>query len=138
MKDKKTATTLSFVLGGLGVHKFYMEQHALGCLYLAFCWTLVPAVVGVVEGVRYLRMSPDEFYRLYNAPQLPTHLPDHGMPAVPFLQPSVNVVVNTGQEAAALDPAERIARLYDLLEKGALTREEFDLQKAKILGEGGS
>ncbi len=133
MKEKKTATALSFVLGGLGVHKFYLEQHGWGCLYLAFCWTLVPVVAGVVEGVRFLRMSPDDFYQRYNAPQLPTRLPEHGMPAVPFLQPNVNVVVNTGQEASADDVPGRIARLHDLLEKGALTQAEFDREKAKIL-----
>jgi hypothetical protein len=31
-------------------------------------------------------------------------------------------------------PVEELTKLADMLEKGLLTREEFDLMKAKILG----
>ncbi len=133
MKDKTTATALSIFLGGLGVHKFYLEQHATGIAYLAFCWTLVPAVLGVVEGIALLRMSPETFYAKYNAPQLPTRLPADALPVVPLVQPSVNVVVNNAPGAPGDDVAGRIDRLHALLEKGALTQDEFDEQKAKVL-----
>jgi hypothetical protein len=36
--------------------------------------------------------------------------------------------------AAPLSPVEELTKLADLLEKGLLTREEFDLMKAKLLG----
>ena len=133
MKDKQTATGLSIVLGGLGVHKFYFEQHAWGLVYLAFCWTLVPAVLGVAEGARLLRMTDEEFYQRYNAPSLPTRLPE-GLPIVPGLAaPKVEVVVNN---AVAADAATRIGKLHELLVAGALTPEEFEQQKARILAEG--
>lgn len=37
--------------------------------------------------------------------------------------------------AAAEDPVDKLAKLADLKEKGLLTDEEFDAQKARILGE---
>jgi TM2 domain-containing membrane protein YozV len=51
---KKTSTTavlLSLFLGGLGVHKFYMGQTGLGMLYLVFCWTYIPAIIGFIEAL---------------------------------------------------------------------------------------
>jgi hypothetical protein len=35
---------------------------------------------------------------------------------------------------AAPSPVQELTRLADMLEKGLLTREEFDLMKAKLLG----
>ena len=134
MKSKNTAAALSIFLGGVGAHRFYLEQNGLGAVYLVFCWTFVPAVLGVVEGIRFLSMSGDDFYSRYNAPSLPASLPEKGRPAVPFLQPNINVVVNNAPGGAPTDDtADRITRLHELLEKGALTQEEFDREKARLL-----
>lgn len=35
---------------------------------------------------------------------------------------------------AAPSPVQELAKLADMLQKGLLTREEFDLMKAKLLG----
>lgn len=48
-KTPSTAVLLALFLGGLGVHKFYMGQTGLGILYLIFCWTYIPAIVGLIE-----------------------------------------------------------------------------------------
>lgn len=48
-------------MGGIGVHKFYLGKVGLGILYLLFCWTGVPAVIGLVEGIIYLVQSDQEF-----------------------------------------------------------------------------
>jgi TM2 domain-containing membrane protein YozV len=40
---------LALLLGGLGAHRFYMNQIGWGLLYLAFCWTLIPMLVALVE-----------------------------------------------------------------------------------------
>lgn len=50
-KNPSTAVLLSLFLGGLGVHKFYMGQTGLGILYLIFCWTYIPAIVGFIEAL---------------------------------------------------------------------------------------
>jgi hypothetical protein len=38
------------------------------------------------------------------------------------------------ESAKSMSPVEQLAKLADMLEKGLLTREEFDLMKAKFLG----
>ncbi len=59
------AAALALFLGGLGAHKFYLERPGLGVLYLLFCWTLIPSVVGVVEAVMYAFSSDEDFERRY-------------------------------------------------------------------------
>ncbi len=67
-KSRTTAGILAILLGGLGVHKFYLEQVGLGLVYLLFSCTLVPAIIGFIEGIIYLTMSDDAFYDKYVAP----------------------------------------------------------------------
>ena len=50
-KSAAVAITLAIFLGGLGAHHFYMRRTGLGFLYLAFCWTLVPTVVALIEAL---------------------------------------------------------------------------------------
>ncbi len=47
-KHRGTALLLT-LLGGLGLHRFYLGQVGLGVLYLVFCWTYIPAIVAVFE-----------------------------------------------------------------------------------------
>ncbi len=56
---------LGICLGGIGAHKFYQGKTVLGVVYVIFCWTMVPIVVGFIEGVRYLFMPLDDFYFQY-------------------------------------------------------------------------
>lgn len=48
-KDPTTALLLSFFLGGVGAHKYYVGQDRQGLLRILFCWTLIPSVLGIVE-----------------------------------------------------------------------------------------
>lgn len=48
-KSRTTATVLALLLGGIGAHHFYLGKIGLGVLYLLFVWTLVPAMLGVLE-----------------------------------------------------------------------------------------
>ncbi|PIO02986.1 hypothetical protein COT57_01285 [Candidatus Micrarchaeota archaeon CG09_land_8_20_14_0_10_55_25] len=64
-KSRVTAGVLAILLGGLGAHKFYLGKTGLGVLYLCFCWTLIPALVGLVEGIIYLTQSDEEFEDKY-------------------------------------------------------------------------
>lgn len=56
-----TAGAMGVLIGGLGIHKFYLGAWGWGVLYFLFCWTLVPAILGLVEGTRYLFLSQEEF-----------------------------------------------------------------------------
>jgi TM2 domain-containing membrane protein YozV len=65
VKSKIAAGLLGIFLGGLGIHKFYLGKVGMGILYLIFCWTGIPAVIGFVEGIIYL-CSNDENFQLKN------------------------------------------------------------------------
>ncbi len=54
VKSKIAAGVLGIVLGGLGIHKFYMGKIGLGIVYILFCWTGIPSIIGLVEGIIYL------------------------------------------------------------------------------------
>jgi TM2 domain-containing membrane protein YozV len=64
-KDRTTAGILAILLGGIGVHKFYLGETGMGVLYLCFSWTLIPAIVGFIEGLLYLTKTDEEFQRQY-------------------------------------------------------------------------
>ena len=62
-KSKVTAGVLALLLGGLGIHKFYTGAWGWGIVYIVLCWTYVPALVALGEGIRYLVLSREEFAR---------------------------------------------------------------------------
>jgi len=64
-KNKVAAAVFALLLGGLGIHKFYLGRVGQGVLYLLFCWTLIPAIIGFIEGIIYLTMSDQEFEAKY-------------------------------------------------------------------------
>ncbi len=66
MKDKTTAGLLGIFVGGLGIHKFYLNRPGQGIIYIVFCWTFIPAFVGFIEGIIYLTQSPEDFNARYN------------------------------------------------------------------------
>ena len=65
-KDRITAVVLALILGGLGIHKFYLGRGVQGVLYLLFCWTFIPAVISFIEGIVYLTMTDADFSRKYS------------------------------------------------------------------------
>ncbi len=66
MKNKLVAGIFALILGGIGVHKFYLGRCFQGLLYLVFCWTFIPGIIGLLEGIHYLCMSDASFNRTYN------------------------------------------------------------------------
>lgn len=65
-KNKTVAALLALFLGGFGIHKFYLQRTLSGVLYLLFCWTFIPAILGFIECIRFLLMSEQEFETSYN------------------------------------------------------------------------
>lgn len=63
MKNKTVAALLAFFFGGLGIHKFYLGQVGWGIIYVLFCWTFVPAIVGFFECIIYLLESDSQWQR---------------------------------------------------------------------------
>ena len=66
MKNKVAAGVLAILLGGLGVHKFYLGKLGQGILYLIFSWTGIPSIIGLIEGILYLTQTDEEFNAKYN------------------------------------------------------------------------
>ncbi len=64
-KSRIAAALFAFFLGGIGVHKFYTGRVVWGILYILFCWTFIPAIIALVEGIIYLTMSDEAFARKY-------------------------------------------------------------------------
>lgn len=66
MKNKTTAALLAFFLGGIGIHRFYLNQTGLGFLYLVFCWTLIPAFIAFIDFIIFLTKDERSFNLKYN------------------------------------------------------------------------
>lgn len=64
-KSKLAAALFAILLGGLGVHKFYLGRVGWGVLYIVFFWTFIPAILGLIEGIIYLTMSDEAFAAKY-------------------------------------------------------------------------
>ncbi|MHB1331454.1 MAG: TM2 domain-containing protein [Sulfuriferula sp.] len=60
-KQRGTAILLAIFGGSIGLHKFYLGQTWQGVLYLVFCWTFIPLIFGVIEGLNMAFMSEDDF-----------------------------------------------------------------------------
>ena len=60
-KSKVTAGLLALFLGGLGIHKFYLGAWGWGIIYIVCVLTYIPAIMALIEGIRYLTLSEEEF-----------------------------------------------------------------------------
>lgn len=62
MKNRILAGVLAILWGTFGIHKFYIGKIQSGLLCIAFCWSLVPTVLGIIEGVKYLTSKDDKYF----------------------------------------------------------------------------
>jgi TM2 domain-containing membrane protein YozV len=64
-KSKLVASLIAIFLGGLGIHKFYLGDNTQGVIYLILCWTFIPAIIGLIEGILWLTQSNDAWLAKY-------------------------------------------------------------------------
>lgn len=60
------AGVLALLLGGIGIHKFYLGHTLSGIIYLIFSWTGIPVFLGFIDGICLFCMSSESFNRKYN------------------------------------------------------------------------
>ena len=58
--SKKKLLWTALLLGWCGGHRFMLKQRVLGFVYLAFCWTIFPICMTLVDIIEYIPMKPDE------------------------------------------------------------------------------
>ncbi len=60
---RSTAGILALLLGGIGIHHFYLDRPVAGLLNILFCWTFIPAILAIVTAIQYFSMTDDNFNR---------------------------------------------------------------------------
>ncbi len=60
-KSKMVAGLLAILLGGFGIHKFYLGDTKKGILYLFFSWSYIPFILSFIEGIQILCESDKNF-----------------------------------------------------------------------------
>ncbi|WP_461254144.1 TM2 domain-containing protein, partial [Streptococcus uberis] len=58
--NKKTYILLAVFLGMFGAHEFYAKKVKSGLLYLIFCWTAVPFLLGLYDAIKASTIAKDE------------------------------------------------------------------------------
>ncbi|MGB3465589.1 MAG: NINE protein [Cyclobacteriaceae bacterium] len=66
MKNRTTASLLALLIGGLGVHQFYLGNTLKGIIYICFSWTLIPVVISLVDFIVLITMHDHDFNARYN------------------------------------------------------------------------
>lgn len=66
-EKKLAAGILAILLGGLGIHKFYLGYTKTGIIQLIIgaCTCGIGGVIGVIEGIIYLTKTDQEFVDTY-------------------------------------------------------------------------
>jgi len=52
--DNIVGALLAIFLGDFGIHHFYTGDTKHGLLHLVFCWTGIPGIIGLIEGIMWL------------------------------------------------------------------------------------
>ncbi|MCT4616177.1 MAG: TM2 domain-containing protein [Marinifilaceae bacterium] len=66
MKNKNLAAVLALILGGFGVHKFYLKKHVEGIIYFLLSFLLVSFFLGLIDFLILISMSQEKFDCKFN------------------------------------------------------------------------
>lgn len=122
MKSKSTAYLLWFFLGLFGAHKFYLNKTGMGVLYF-----FTAGIFGIGWFIDLFTLGSQ--VDIYNS-----------MFARPFGNNNVNtnnIVVNVPGYTPHIQSeslSDQLHKLHELKEKGILSEDEYNVEKAKVLG----
>lgn len=64
-EKKIIAGILGILLGGLGIHKFYLGYTKEGIIQILLSLVCIGGILGLIEGIIYLTKSDEEFVKTY-------------------------------------------------------------------------
>jgi TM2 domain-containing membrane protein YozV len=64
-EKKIVAGILAILLGGLGIHKFYLGYTKEGIIQILLSFVCVGGIIGLIEGIIYLTKSDEDFVATY-------------------------------------------------------------------------
>ena len=67
-KNRPIAILLALLLGGFGIHRFYVGPVLWGVAYLIFFWTGIPQFLAWLEAIYWLTRSDVEWAQTYGGP----------------------------------------------------------------------
>ena len=125
-KDKLVAGILGIVIGGLGVHRFYLGYIGIGIAQiLVTIFTLgIGAIWGFIEGI--LILVQDDWTDAQGRPLKGNEMNLMNEVSNPFRPADMN-------SYASRDNISQLKELNELKEAGVLTQSEFEREKRKIL-----
>lgn len=113
MKNRLVAGLLAILLGGIGIHHFYLGRMGYGILSIVFCWTGIPGIIGLVEGIIMLTQTDQEFQQKYNLESVESTAGAFG--------------------GTSVSKADELRKYRDLYDDGAITLEEYEQKKKDLL-----
>jgi TM2 domain-containing membrane protein YozV len=122
-KSTGVAYLLWFFTGGVGGHRFYMgrTKSAIGMIALTILgWATLVAVVG---GFLLAALG---IWLIVDAFTMPGWIAEHNNALMARLNKAAG-------PSGSDDVADQLAKFADLKEKGAITEEEFETQKKRIM-----
>ncbi len=150
-KDKSIAGLLALFGGGLGLHYFYLHRIAAGVLSILFCWTGIPSLLGLINGIRYFCMSEREFANCFGLDRddereaIPmenisryvhdryVNRPRRLASSLRYEEPPVKEEEDEEEEEDEDEVRfKKLERLNDLHKEGALSDEEFEREKRRL------
>jgi TM2 domain-containing membrane protein YozV len=70
-RTRRTAFLFAFFLGGMGAQHFYFGRKRRGWISVAFYWTLIPMLWGLVDSLRLLLADEEQFLHQFATPESP-------------------------------------------------------------------
>ena len=65
-RNRLIAALLALFLGGIGIHHFYLGNTTYGIISIIFCWSGIPYIIGIVQGIMMLLETDEEFAKRIN------------------------------------------------------------------------
>lgn len=147
MKSKFTAGILCLLLGGLGLHEFYLGDSKKGIKYIiAFIICAITGYGAIVYllfqigvAIYYFTMDQAKFDEKYNGIKAGINAAYNPNPSAGAFKPIITGTAVDVQEpeiqsqSGQPSKTERLKELKQLLDEHLISQEEFDIKKREIL-----